>query len=872
MKKKSILLTCIVAIMALAMFVGCDNAPTLPSFVVGGNVEPGDFLVGQTFNPGKFSVRVDYDNGKSVANDTTAKVVLNDSDSDGKVDVGETATVTYGIDYDGNAVKEVVSLNIYEIKSLAVTAPEVNEEEAEKLRPEDITVVATYLDSANAEKTMTLNSTEYSIDYNVNYVANAPSSAEPQVQAYYNVIPSVGVDENSAKVYGKLYFTAEFVPSKVYTADDIASIEGIALKNNDIYAYNYDYVPRPSFDDIEIQVKFKDVTYPYDAGNDNWVDYDVLTENIEGLELSYVKDGLPLGTGNLVGVTTLGIRVEIGDLRYESPSAVTLKTITVDIEESDSFEAPAAVYTKTALPAIDPADFVVTYTDNNIKDYVPEEDVELVYGYTSAGNVVEVLPGAEIENPGTTLSIYAKYNGVISETSIPYGTTEVAPVPVPVLDSISAVVASGFDVPAKMVSYDTDAIPSDPGVGSVKVTANYTLGGESKTVTAASVVYSTSATAIVEPTATSFNGETPIYLYVTYGEKTVSRSCAVEITDLLSEAYATELDVTFGYSKVTADTASSAVDQQTPMVGATIEDFEVVATNDDGIVAVLDEDEYQFMLDGVFTTAIDPSTYVVGDKDSAEYDVTALLTVDATGKKDYVTLANAFKFKAGEGWIDFESVVDDLEFALASGYDNRVGAEISKDAGDYAVVAESYADAVHAGTDGAPTIKIESVEIVDDGAASSAKGKYIEAIGNSVIFTVKYTDETGEEQSVQLSDVWTFDGVSYVSKTTFGLKYVTEEGETEITDTLSPDVESYSVSNFAVTGYEKKGDVADPTITIYDGNPETGSVVSSNFKAEWGHTYSVVITYTDAVYAEGDTAPYVQKVATETITLGVDRA
>ena len=523
----------------------------------------------------------------------------------------------------------------------------------------------------------------------------------------------------------------------------------------------------------------------------------------------------------------------------------------------------------TDLPAIDPEDFVVTYTVDGMTDYVPASDLELIYS-TSGSSIVEP-DNNTAPTAGTPLYVFAKYKGVVSNGRVSVGSTTAAPVVVPVLDSISAVVASGFDAPAKMVSYDTDDIPSDPGLNSVVVTANYTLGGESKTVTAASVVYSTSATAVVAPTATSFNGETPIYLYVTYGEKTVSRSCAVEITDLLSEAYATELDVTFGYSMVTADTASSAVDQQTPMAGATIEDFEVVATNDDGIVAVLDEDEYQFMLDGVFTTAIDPSTYVVGDKDSAEYDVTALLT-DATGKKDYVTLANAFKFKAGEGWIDFESVVDDLEFALASGYDNRVGEEISKDAGDYVVVAESYADAVHAGTDGVPTIKIESVEIVDDGAASSAKGKYIEAIGNSVIFTVKYTDETGEEQSVQLSDVWTFDGVSYVSKTTFGLKYVTEEGETEITDTLSPDVESYSVSNFVVTGYEKKGDVADPTIKIYDGNPETGSVVSSNFKAEWGHTYSVVITYTDAVYAEGDTEPYVQKVATETITLGVDRA
>ena len=64
MKKKSILLTCIAAVMALAMFVGCDNAPVYPSFPTGGYVaQIGDFVEGQSFDASKFQVIATYLDG-----------------------------------------------------------------------------------------------------------------------------------------------------------------------------------------------------------------------------------------------------------------------------------------------------------------------------------------------------------------------------------------------------------------------------------------------------------------------------------------------------------------------------------------------------------------------------------------------------------------------------------------------------------------------------------------------------------------------------------------------------------------------------------------------------------------------------------------
>ena len=82
MKKRSILLTCIVAIMALAMFVGCDSAPVFPdmpqSVKSGYIIQDGDILSGQAFNASKFSVYVVYDNGKS-EKIATAAVTLDDA-------------------------------------------------------------------------------------------------------------------------------------------------------------------------------------------------------------------------------------------------------------------------------------------------------------------------------------------------------------------------------------------------------------------------------------------------------------------------------------------------------------------------------------------------------------------------------------------------------------------------------------------------------------------------------------------------------------------------------------------------------------------------------------------------------------------------
>ena len=826
MKKKSILLTCICALMALAMFVGCDNAPVIPSFVVGGNVVSGDFLVGQTFDPGKFSITVNYDNGKRVTDDATAKVVFGGAE-DGKVAIGDTATVFYGNDYLGEPVTEEVALNVYTIKSLAVTAPEVNGEAASKLRPEDITVVATYLDSDNAEKTMTLTSTEYTIDTEINYVGNEPSSAEPQVQAYYNVIPQVGVPADAAKPYGKLYFTAEFEPSKVYTADDILEIVSIEPKDSlKLYAFDYDYIPRPAFEDVTINVKFKGVDYSEEKESD------VLAENVEGLELMFVQDDLPLETGKLVGETNLDVRAVLGNLRAESETSVTLETITVDITAAKVGALDYKPVKGEALPVIDPADFIVTYTDNGdgIKDYVSEP----TFVYSTTGKTFTEITDTKVPSVGATnLFVFAKYNGVVSETSVNVGAID-EPTPAPVLDSIELKFATGFEYPAKMKEYN--AVPA-LSASDVVVTASYTVDGETaeeldKTVTPSKVGYSTTTGSVTEATATSFAGTDSLYVYVAYTEGTgdaavTKYAYSEDIKDSLATAYPTDLEVSFEYETMNAAKTE-------PMVGSKLAGFVVNAVNADGVVSTL-ENGYTFIKNGDDET-VETDSITVG-KEAVDYQVYALVET-SKGVKEFIT-SDPVTVEAGLGYIA-EDALSALEFGLASGYDNRVGQTISNRAADYTVkIADASVETtVFEGYDGKPEVKIESVSVVSD--------KNIEETGNQVIFTVSYVDAQGVKQTKQIQsydsdDTWTFAGVSGVELSGEDIKVLYDGSAFD--GTVDP-YTTYTVAKFTLdeSSYTVYGEAKPVLQVLKNGSAVSDETIKPGWHTEAG--YSVKVTYT----------------------------
>ena len=190
MRKKSILMVCISALIALTMFVGCDNAPVLPSFVVGGNViQTGDFLTGQNFDPSKFSVTVTYDNGKIVAADDTVSVMIVGNET---VEAGDTAIVDFGIDFKGNHVTKEVAISVYDIQGITVEGPASYVMKNAPTNSE-LKVTANYLDQDGNEKTMTLRSTEFDVSH-ATYSNNniGPNASQESVTGYVTVTPLVG--------------------------------------------------------------------------------------------------------------------------------------------------------------------------------------------------------------------------------------------------------------------------------------------------------------------------------------------------------------------------------------------------------------------------------------------------------------------------------------------------------------------------------------------------------------------------------------------------------------------------------------------------------------------------------------------------------
>ena len=264
MKKKSILLTCIVAIMALAMFVGCDNAPTLPSFVVSGRIDQiGDILSSQAFDASKFSVTVTYDNGRIVAADETVSVMLN-KDEGNTVEAGDEVIAYVGKNYESQDVYAKASVKVYNLSTITVEGP-ASVVLGDKLTNSDFTVTANYGEG----KTMVLDSTEFTVG-DVEYANDVkPTAANPSVKATVTVIPSVGNKEFSEGVWA---VSEDFTFDCTYeaTGELPGPVEGIniALKKDAGQEDIEVNVPAmedvyPSYDDFAITFDIAGMDEPY---------------------------------------------------------------------------------------------------------------------------------------------------------------------------------------------------------------------------------------------------------------------------------------------------------------------------------------------------------------------------------------------------------------------------------------------------------------------------------------------------------------------------------------------------------------------------------------------------------------------------------
>ena len=127
MKKKSILLTCICALMALAMFVGCEQASVFPHFPATATIrQVGDFVEGQIFDASKFVVDVTYLDG-SRSTITDAALTYTDDDDIPGVSSADTVSVNVGNDYYGDPVDYTANISrIYQISYVTLSTAETS--------------------------------------------------------------------------------------------------------------------------------------------------------------------------------------------------------------------------------------------------------------------------------------------------------------------------------------------------------------------------------------------------------------------------------------------------------------------------------------------------------------------------------------------------------------------------------------------------------------------------------------------------------------------------------------------------------------------------------------------------------------------------
>ena len=587
----------------------------------------------------------------------------------------------------------------------------------------------------------------------------------------------------------------------------IASINGVSWKGT-LYAWDYGDAIVPTFDDVTISVTYK-------GGESGTI------ENAEGVKIELLDaDGMPLADGNFVGMSQLKVRVTIGDLRREGTVTLTQFDVSkIDVVDN-GYEVPT-IYAREPLPAIENVIVKVKASDG-ILDVVTD-GVELVYKDAN-GTVYRV--GEEAPVAKTQLYVSVIYNGITDATMDYIDSAKVTrrPTVYKTLVGIEASLAESAVLPEKMASYNAIALES-LSVNSGDVTFKFVFEGEGEEPSVSgdiiSRAFSTTPDTYTAPEATSFNGESPLYIYVAYetAEGEVF-SDAIEVTDKLTTAYPTGLEAEVLYNSDVADL----------LVGDAIKGINVNALNGNGVVAVLEEGEYRFL--DANNNFVDP-VLEVGAKESPEYRVTAL--VDTATGKQYMTSYTGFKIAAGKSWIAAEAI-DEIEFALAFNTENRIGMPFSANATNY-VVASDYSEYVHTGSNGTPEIKVTAVSV--------PAGK-LEAEGNTVMLTISYTDENGDAQTKQLP--YTFSAISWVDpngdgKEGFAFQYFDGENWTAIDKTLVTG--AHNVADFRIdpTSYVTYGTVETvPTLTISrDGTEYTGDIFVDN-----DVEYEFTVTYTGA--------------------------
>lgn len=630
MKKKSILLTCIVAIMALAMFVGCDNAPTIPSFIVGGNIsQTGDFLTGQTFDPTKFSVTVRYDNGRILPAEDVS-VVLKETTTNGKVEAGDKVEVYLGKNYESQDVTAEAGIRVYDINSITVEGPEsyVGKETPTN---SELKVTANYLDNTGAEKTMVLRSTEFVVNAGGYSNGNVgPNAAQESVTGYVTVIPIVGQtvedDELSwAAVQAKYEFTATFEPAELPGV--IESIVSVSFKTGTVLpAWNYEEMPVPSFDDLLVYVKYAGKDYTGNTAGD-------LLDVDPGIELVYVTaegaavtstDFSDISKSYRAQATYEGMTVQTTNANGGS-GAIAPKTVSLAIAPADSF---AKMEEGTDLPALSADDFIIVAYCNNTVVPFDESKVELAFS-TAAATVTPPADGKVPTYNSQNLYVIAKCQGATGSADVTSYITEAATTSYNITANGALTIETTASYEKPVAQYYDDINTVIDALTASDVTVKFTDPAATSTVTVAptKLYYATEEPTTVDATdgvdvdllsevtknaVTGYNLPTNTKLYIVAEYNAVDKDGNTTIYvayDEVANGSTTELtagvadkdgaQVVLGYA--------NTEEGETPLIGATVSSVKFSTRNANGYVMAPTDiasshTNYTLLVDGAVVT------------------------------------------------------------------------------------------------------------------------------------------------------------------------------------------------------------------------------------------------------------------------------
>ena len=736
--------------MALAMFVGCDNAPVLPSFVVSGNItQTGDFLSGQAFDPSKFSVTVTYDNGRIVAADETVSVMLADA-SDTTANAGEQVIAYLGKNYESQDVFAKAAIRAYDISSIAVEGPASF---VGKVTPSnsDLKVTATYLDNTGAEKTMVLRSTEFDVSDATYSNSNiGPNASQESVTGYVTVTPLVGQEIKGgnvadADISTKFEFTATYEPAELPA--EIADIVRISFKDSAVLpALKYEEMPVPSFDDFDIVVLYKGSDEEKSLEVDPGLEFTYLGMNYEALtSTDFTSTGknyrAQVTYGDIVKTTT-------NDPDTSKGGYIAPKTVTLAIAPANSF---AKMVEGTTLPELSADDFIIGAYCNNTVVPVDADKVELSFSTKDHINAIaepseEKVPGFNTQD----LYVIAEYQGVKSSTNVTSYIVEKGKV-VP-LSISNIVLEKDYEGPARQYYKTLPTVHS----GSVATVASF------------EVAMSDGTTKVVKVGATETNEvELAVdnivqnYLYSEDYKDVIKAETAESITVEDTKHYELKENQIYVGVTYTGNEVSVYGYKEVATVAPYITAIEVTATPDNGDVAapVMDSEVMYTMTTKSGEAIVDYNVPIDFSVYSVQVDGTPILNADAlpavTAVDQIVTVYANIEQKDGT----FKYVSDDVTVKAGSGYVKAGNFSISFEEGTTMLIDKTLEWNLGKNASALKTDKlvlagftvVPGKDQTADTAALQPKlsivspsSQKIVAGTNTIKVKVSYTDETGE--------------------------------------------------------------------------------------------------------------------------------